>query len=169
MERRGSYTAYCNMKRRVRYGASGKYLRYSGTSISPEWEDFEKFDEWYQKNYVLGWELDKDILVPGNRVYGPDTCLYVPRALNLILKSKLYPGAHYDKSRSRYMAYLDCGGRTYLGNYDSMEKAKEAVIRKKPGVLRAYILSMGLPEDLVEHALNHVDYFYGKHNQGSQS
>lgn len=27
-------------------------------------------------------ELDKDIKVKGNKVYGPDTCLYVPRTIN---------------------------------------------------------------------------------------
>ena len=39
--------------------------------------DFQVFSKWYEENYIEGFQLDKDIITKGNRVYGPTTCKFV--------------------------------------------------------------------------------------------
>ena len=35
-----------------------------------------------------GWELDKDILVKGNKIYSPDTCCFVPKEVNTVFTKR---------------------------------------------------------------------------------
>lgn len=59
---------------------------------SPTYTDVTVCKEWFlASNFVTwckmqrkddGWQLDKDLLVIGNRVYSPETCLFVPPWLN---------------------------------------------------------------------------------------
>jgi len=65
-----------------------KTLTYLGCSVNPEWHNFQVFAKWFDKNYVEGFELDKDILVKGNKVYGPETCCFVPRDINVFFASR---------------------------------------------------------------------------------
>lgn len=58
---------------------------YIGCSVCLDWLTYSNFADWYVANAVDGYHLDKDILVPGNRVYGPDTCVFVPRRINTFL------------------------------------------------------------------------------------
>lgn len=58
---------------------------YIGCSVCDEWLTFSNFKRWYDENYRNGYHLDKDILVQGNKVYGPNTCRYVPQHINKLL------------------------------------------------------------------------------------
>lgn len=56
-----------------------KNPQYKGCSICDEWlNDREAFYNWVAENYYIidgeQIDLDKDILVKGNKVYSPDTC-----------------------------------------------------------------------------------------------
>lgn len=50
---------------------------YKGCTVDPRWFNFQVFAAWWEDNYIEGYELDKDIKVDGNKVYGPDTCMFV--------------------------------------------------------------------------------------------
>jgi hypothetical protein len=53
---------------------------YKGCSVSKEWHNFQNFAEWYHENYPADgkdYQLDKDHLVKGNKVYSPDTCCFL--------------------------------------------------------------------------------------------
>lgn len=68
-----------------------KYPTYIGCTVCEEWHNFQKFGEWFDANYVEGYELDKDIKVKGNKVYSPDTCLFVsPDANKIMARAKTY-------------------------------------------------------------------------------
>jgi hypothetical protein len=50
---------------------------YKDCFVSDEWLNFQNFAKWFETNYVEGYHIDKDIKVEGNRMYGPDTCMFV--------------------------------------------------------------------------------------------
>ena len=59
---------------------------YIECEVCEEWLCFQNFAKWYEDNYyeVEGerTELDKDILMKGNKIYSPDTCIFVPKTIN---------------------------------------------------------------------------------------
>lgn len=59
---------------------------YKGCSVRADWHDFQNFAQWFEDNYPKNgdrYELDKDIKIKGNRVYGPDTCMFVTKQENV--------------------------------------------------------------------------------------
>ncbi len=61
---------------------------YAGVTVCAEWHDFQTFAQWYVESYPAGaaagaYQLDKDIEVRGNTVYGPDACQFVTQRENL--------------------------------------------------------------------------------------
>ena len=60
---------------------------YKNTTVCIEWCNFQNFAQWFEKNYIDDWALDKDILVKGNKVYSPETCCFVPREINEVFKN----------------------------------------------------------------------------------
>ena len=55
---------------------------YVGVTVCKEWHSFSAFRVWWLANYREGLQLDKDLLVVGNREYRPDACIYIPSMLN---------------------------------------------------------------------------------------
>ena len=78
-----AYSAWVNMLARS-YDPKfhEKQPTYSDVTVCKEWHSFSAFREWWLGNYRDGFQCDKDILVVGNKEYGPDVCIYVPRWLN---------------------------------------------------------------------------------------
>jgi len=56
---------------------------YKGCNVCKEWLTFSNFKKWFDENYVEGWQIDKDIIESGNRVYSPDKCCFVPNIINI--------------------------------------------------------------------------------------
>lgn len=63
---------------------------YLGCSVCDEWHNFQVFADWYVNHefYGLGYDLDKDILSKGNKIYSPDTCCLVPSEVNRVIVEK---------------------------------------------------------------------------------
>lgn len=63
-----------------------KHPTYIDCKVSEDWHNFQNFAKWYEDNYyeVEGerMHLDKDILVKGNKIYSPETCIFVPHTIN---------------------------------------------------------------------------------------
>ena len=59
---------------------------YIGCKVCEEWLNFQNFGEWCENNYYKvkneRMQLDKDILHKGNKIYSPDTCIFVPQRIN---------------------------------------------------------------------------------------
>lgn len=76
---------------------------YSDKTICEDWRYFSKFRLWMLDQEWEGLELDKDILLRGNKQYSPETCVFIPHYLNSLLGFKrtacdLYPlGVCYEK------------------------------------------------------------------------
>lgn len=111
---------------------------YIGCSVCLEWLNFQVFAEWYTNHlfYGLGYHLDKDILVEGNKIYSAETCCLVPAALNGLLNDRSndrgnHPqGVSWYKQSSKYFAQISIDGkRKYLGFFHCPHEA-EAVYKK---------------------------------------
>jgi hypothetical protein len=67
---------------------------YSYVLVCKEWHNFQYFAQWFVENYPcdgLLYELDKDKLAVGNKIYSPDTCVFVTHKENSrISKQKKY-------------------------------------------------------------------------------
>jgi hypothetical protein len=94
------YTKWKNMIKRC-YDEKERYKNptYIRCSVCEEWHNFQNFAQWYNDNYyeIEGerMALDKDILVKGNKIYSPDTCIFVPHDINMLF-------VKCDKSRGEY-------------------------------------------------------------------
>lgn len=87
-----AYTVWESMLKRCYYHKyHDKNPTYKDCSVTSEWHNFQVFAEWFELNYIKGFELDKDIKMNGNKVYSPRTCSFVSSVDNTIkAKSKHY-------------------------------------------------------------------------------
>lgn len=119
---------------------------YEKCVVCYEWLTYSNFKEWFDKHYVEGWELDKDILIKGNKTYSPSTCCFVPREINSLFtkhtrgRGKCPIGVYYTTRgwQRKYIAALCIDGvRRGIGSFFTPEEAfqaykiaKEAYIKK---------------------------------------
>lgn len=120
------FSRWKNMLRRC---YSGSDSAYSDVTVCNEWLTYSNYYKWLIENAHESegeWDVDKDIVLGSSRIYSPETCVVVPRRLNLalVVANKGLPGTYYEKSRNRWQAYCEQfhGGRRLLGRYAS-EKA----------------------------------------------
>lgn len=83
------YGKWTDMAKRA---MSPKYLAktpsYEGASVCEEWSFLSEFKDWTTSQVWKGLELDKDILIVGNKHYSPETCAYVPKYVNYCFLTK---------------------------------------------------------------------------------
>lgn len=115
---------------------------YQNCTMDNNWLNFENFAQWYIDNlYNCGNEImciDKDILIKGNKHYGPETCLIVPSEINVLFvkcdkKRGIYPigvskHPELNKFRARMAKY---GKEVHLGCFDTPEEAFQAYKKAK--------------------------------------
>lgn len=147
----GEYRSKQNGKYLKSYGAWRRMLErsydvkwhakkpsYTECSVCEEWHNFQNFARWYEENYyeIEGerMELDKDILVKGNKVYSPETCVFVPESINTLFvkndktRGDLPIGVTYEVKYSKYRARCSIKGqkRVHIGYYNDKQEAYEA-------------------------------------------
>lgn len=116
-----------------------KRLTYIDCFVCEEWHCFQNFAEWFYKNYYEvpndRMELDKDILIKGNKIYSSKTCILVPERINILFVKRNiargnYPiGVSYHEASNKFQ--VSCGildkennkKVIYLGTYNTIEEA----------------------------------------------
>lgn len=133
---------------------------YMGCKMEEYLLNFQNFSEWIKSIYyevpneVM--EIDKDILIKGNKIYSRDTCLLVPQRINnLFIKKQtsrgnLPIGVSENKLRNKYMARMKMSNKPNdyisLGAYDTPVEAfivykryKEEYIKQVADEYKQYI------------------------------
>ena len=83
---------------------------YIGCSVCPEWLYFMNFRKWMTAQDWEGKALDKDLLILGNKVYSPETCVFVDNVTNTFVNDQArsrgeYPlGVHFHKHSCKFVA-----------------------------------------------------------------
>jgi len=112
------YTVWMNMLRRVTSEPD-----YADVTICNEWITFSRFKEWMTTQDWEGKFLDKDLLDPNSRTYSPDTCLFVDRHVNNVIRNN--KGTGVTKRKNRYVARYGSNNR-HIGSYVSESDAIDA-------------------------------------------
>lgn len=67
---------------------SRKNNSYKNCSVCEEWHNFQRFADWFYKNYPndgVSYDIDKDLLSSGVKKYSPETCSFLTSEENSIL------------------------------------------------------------------------------------
>lgn len=62
-----------------------KFPSYKNCSVCEEWLNYQVFAKWYFENAPIDMgkvNVDKDLLVPNNKIYSPETCCIIPQEIN---------------------------------------------------------------------------------------
>jgi len=106
---------------------------YIGCTVCADWLVFSKFKSWMIEQDWRYKELDKDLLIQGNKLYSPDTCLFIEKEINLLLtdrkkvQGKLKKGVSFHKKTGKIRAQCSFNSKQqHIGLYDTEEEAYEA-------------------------------------------
>ena len=109
---------------------SGRDINYIDCTVCDEWLLFSNFRQWMETQEWEGKELDKDIIVPGNKIYSPETCVFVFSGLNnLLCDRKLdrgkYPiGVVHHKKSGKFQSRCKVNGiDKHIGLYTTVNEA----------------------------------------------
>lgn len=114
-----------------------KHPTYVGCSVAEEWLCFQTFADWFEQQCREdGWQLDKDLLVEGNKVYGPETCMFVPQEVNSLFGDCGAARGVFPIGVSRegkgFKAQLSKRGKLeYLGCFTTVRQAQVAYSNAK--------------------------------------
>lgn len=111
---------------------------YKDCTVCDDWLAFSKFKTWMEQRDWQGKHLDKDILVKGNKVYSPDTCVFVTRDVNAFMvdrkdSSRSLPQGVRERYKGRFIASCKAfkSKSVDIGIFDTAEEAGDAYIKYK--------------------------------------
>ena len=169
------YNLWMNMLRRC-YSDNSKKKRptYEGCEVSDKFKSYEYFYEWCNKQIGFSnqsWQLDKDLLIKGNKVYSENSCVFIPNEINLLLtKRDNNRGKHLigvcwsktnkafrarvskNKGKSEHLGYY----KTELEAYNAYKIAKESFVKEQANKwksqidLRAYEALMNYTVEIMD-------------------
>ena len=132
------YNLWCGMLERCYSDIyKKKYPTYESCEVSDKFKSYEYFYEWCQNQTGFsseGWQLDKDLLIKGNKVYSENTCVFIPQEINKVLikctasRGEHLIGVHWCKKGSAFKAQIrkNKGKSEYLGSFNTEIEAFKA-------------------------------------------
>ena len=126
---------------------------YEGCEASENFKYYEYFYEWCNKQIGFGndgngnpFQLDKDLLIKGSKVYSESTCVFIPSDINLLLtkrtasRGEYLIGVSWSKTNKAFVAQVNKNkGRserlglfnTELEAFNTYKQAKEVFIKEQ--------------------------------------
>ena len=126
-----------------------QYPTYEGCEVSDNFKSYEYFYEWCNSQIgfaVEGFELDKDLLLKGNKIYSENTCVFIPSEINsLLVKREALRGEHligvsWRNTKKAFVAQVNKnkGSPEWLGSFNTeleafntYKTAKETFIKEQ--------------------------------------
>ena len=152
------YTLWKSMLERCYSDALKKRCpTYEGCEASDKLKSYEYFYEWCHKQIgfgVRGFEMDKDLLVKGNKVYSESTCVFIPVEINLLLnkceasRGEHLIGVNWCKRDKAFKAMVnknkgrsECLGsfKTEIEAFNAYKQAKESFIKEQANKWKSQI------------------------------
>ncbi len=128
--------------------------------ICNEWKVFSVFREWFNRNYIEGCEIDKDLFGDGTHVYSPQTCVFLPKELNILIKRTMVSQKGMPKGVThQYRSYIACfrgNGKRYLKSFDNPIDAGIWYAEMRRDYIKerlSYYLSIGMIDDRISNAI----------------
>jgi hypothetical protein len=155
------YTTWKSMLTRChseKYKAT--YPTYKDVTVCVEWRRFSVFKAWMETQAWKGNQLDKDLLVEGNKVYSPDACVFVSSLVNkFLIDSRATRGGYIigvcrHKGVGKFQTHCSnpfTKKGEYLGLFTSEQEAHEKWLEKK--LEHAYTLAALQTDERVAKAL----------------
>jgi hypothetical protein len=117
-----------------------KHPTYVGCTVVTEWHLFSNFKAWMQKQDWEDNQLDKDLLIEGNKVYGPATCIFVSPMVNTFIvdcrasRGEWLIGVYWEKRKNKFKSQCRnpfTSKKEYLGLYTCELEAHQAWVKRK--------------------------------------
>ena len=134
-----------------------KQPTYEGCEVSDKFKNYEYFYEWCNKQIgfgVSGFELDKDLLTKGNKVYSEYSCIFLPKEINqLLVKSTASRGSYLigvswhktnkafkatvnkNKGKQEHLGYF----KTEIEAFNAYKTAKESFVKEQANKWKSQI------------------------------
>lgn len=142
---------------------------YIGCTVSEEWHKFSTFKTWFDENYRFDLEergielaLDKDLLGVEKKIYSPETCIFIPKRINLFMTNKKgtnksgHIGVSWYKKLNKWKAQIndfDTGKPKHLGYFTDIEEASQAYVNARvveSEKAKSYMRELGYSEDIID-------------------
>lgn len=143
-----------------------KNRHYKDVTCYSEWLIYKNFEKWYLDNYYKieneQMQIDKDILIKGNKIYSPQTCIIVPKNINVLFTNRRIERngkiLGFCQRGDKYETYCnEFGKRKFLGTFNSKEEAFYAYKKEKEKYIKqvADLYKGKIPQKLYEAMYNY--------------
>ena len=139
-----SYEKWSSMISRCYNDKCTNYKNYGakGITVCEEWHCYANFKKWYDENvYEIEGErihLDKDILIKGNKIYSPETCIFVPQRINILFREfeNKFPTLE-ERSNGTFAIRIRMNGISKrISGFETKEKAWGYYLKEKQQIIK---------------------------------
>ncbi len=123
-----------------------KHPTYIGCTVSESWWNLQNFGNDYlqMSGHSQGWDLDKDLLVKGNKIYSKETCCLLPRCINTLFNRhvtsrRILPTgvSLFGTGNNKYRANCYINGKAcHFGCFPTVELAFQAYKKAKESEIK---------------------------------